>query len=390
MAVLSRGQKLGKYLIQNLIKENLYTETYRVEDEDNNPYFLKLFILKQVPAKLINSETNSVLEIEYSRNIKHKHIVSFIEDGNVDTEMGMCQYYLTNYFTGELLSEKIRKEGSVAVDEAIEIYKSLLNGLFYLHEQGLCHNDITPRNVMLSAVTNGVPEIIDLGHVSPKCGGRVFFDVADLDFFYSANEIYDEQSDIFAATAVFYAMLFGESPWKMELPEKASRARKTIILKEFRNENPIDFSKLNVENKVKAILMKGLGLSYDERYKRISEILRDLEADEVVVESKVNDKKQSQDKPISSFDKKKDEVVNKGDFEIKRGNGNGFNDIAGMNELKDYLYQRVIFVIKNKEKVEKYKLTPPNGLLLYGPPGCGKTFVAEKFAEEMIEYIKEY
>ena len=53
-----------------------------------------------------------------------------------------------------------------------------------------------------------------------------------------------------------------------------------------------------------------------------------------------------------------------------------------MEELKTYLSQRVIFVIKNKEKVEKYKLAAPNGMLLYGPPGCGKTFVAEKFAEE--------
>ena len=32
--------------------------------------------------------------------------------------------------------------------------------------------------------------------------------------------------------------------------------------------------------------------------------------------------------------------------------------------------------------MEKYRLTTPNGMLLYGPPGCGKTFVAEKFAEE--------
>ena len=76
------------------------------------------------------------------------------------------------------------------------------------------------------------------------------------------------------------------------------------------------------------------------------------------------------------------ESPNKVEFEIKRGGGNGFKDIAGMEELKAYLSQRVIFVIKNKEKVEKYKLTTPNGMLLYGPPGCGKTFVAEKFAEE--------
>ena len=53
-----------------------------------------------------------------------------------------------------------------------------------------------------------------------------------------------------------------------------------------------------------------------------------------------------------------------------------------MRELKDYLQQRVIFVIKNKEKAEKYKLNTPNGMLLYGPPGSGKSFVAEKFAEE--------
>lgn len=53
-----------------------------------------------------------------------------------------------------------------------------------------------------------------------------------------------------------------------------------------------------------------------------------------------------------------------------------------MAELKEYLYQRVIFVIKDKERAQKYRLVTPNGLLLYGPPGCGKTFVAEKFAEE--------
>ena len=53
-----------------------------------------------------------------------------------------------------------------------------------------------------------------------------------------------------------------------------------------------------------------------------------------------------------------------------------------MQELKDLLEQKVIFVIKNKELAEQYKLVPPNGMLLYGPPGCGKSFFAEKFAEQ--------
>jgi transitional endoplasmic reticulum ATPase len=52
------------------------------------------------------------------------------------------------------------------------------------------------------------------------------------------------------------------------------------------------------------------------------------------------------------------------------------------------LQQKVLFLLKNPEQAQKYKLTPPNGMLLYGPPGCGKTFFAEKFAEEAsLNYI---
>jgi transitional endoplasmic reticulum ATPase len=70
------------------------------------------------------------------------------------------------------------------------------------------------------------------------------------------------------------------------------------------------------------------------------------------------------------------------DVEVRRGGGNGFADIAGMEELKEMLRKRVILILKDKELAEKYKLTPPNGMLFYGPPGCGKSFFAEKFAEE--------
>ena len=68
--------------------------------------------------------------------------------------------------------------------------------------------------------------------------------------------------------------------------------------------------------------------------------------------------------------------------EFVRGEGKGFADVAGMEELKQLLRVRVINVLRDKERATKYRLSIPNGMLLYGPPGCGKTFIAEKFAEE--------
>ena len=63
-------------------------------------------------------------------------------------------------------------------------------------------------------------------------------------------------------------------------------------------------------------------------------------------------------------------------YGISQKEGNGFADVAGMDDVKAMLQQKVLFLLKNPEKAQKYKLTLPNGMLLYGPPGCGKTFFA--------------
>lgn len=385
MSTIKNGQNIGKYTIQNLIKENAYTETYRAEDEDNHPYFFKLFVAKRMPEKLINSETGRALEIEYVQKLNHRNIISYVDSGSYEAEEGSCQYYVTNYFSGELLAERIQREGHLKAEDALSIFREVLNGLDYMHSlsPSLSHNDITPRNIMLSATTGGTPEIIDLGHVSTACNGKTAFDTSDLDLNYSANEAfigtYDLQSDIFSATVVLYMMLTGKLPWEVEFPENMSRSRRMMTLKEYRKEHPLDVEGLDVEERVKVVLMKGLALSYQERYKNIHQILGDLDGDETPKRPEGKSEEAEADK--GGF-RRRSESPHATDFEIKRGTGNGFQDIAGMQDLKAYLSQRVIFVIKDRERAEKYRLTPPNGMLLYGPPGCGKTFVAEKFAEE--------
>lgn len=55
-----------------------------------------------------------------------------------------------------------------------------------------------------------------------------------------------------------------------------------------------------------------------------------------------------------------------------------WSGVAGMRELKAILERDVILPLTQPELYRRYRVSLPNGILLYGPPGCGKTFIAQK------------
>lgn len=393
MAVLNRNDVIAGYTVQNLIKSNLYTETYRVLDSNSTPFFLKLFILGKIPSKLVNPLTGVVKEIEYSQKINHRNIVSQISSGSFNREDGAYQYYVTNYFNGTLLFDKISTQGPLPEEAALEIFRKVLNGVDYLHNQSpvLCHNDLDVSNIIISDSDRGESVIIDLGHLSHTCAGSVDFDTTDLNPFFHADEtrvrIFDEKGDIFSLCAILYTMLAGRYPWNTTLTDEPEFKARMNELSAYRKTNPLDLDSLQISAKTKFIIEKGLKRKGEDRFGSVREIMEILDDASVQVSQESlshkqfrNDGKPSSNSSESSSSGHDD--PNPVQFEIKRGTGNGFADIAGMKELKEMLYKQVIFVIQNKELAEQYRITTPSGILLYGPPGCGKTYFAEKFAEE--------
>lgn len=59
-----------------------------------------------------------------------------------------------------------------------------------------------------------------------------------------------------------------------------------------------------------------------------------------------------------------------------------WEDVGGLVDVKRELQELVQYPVEFPWKFEKYGMSPPKGVLFYGPPGCGKTLMAKAIATE--------
>ncbi len=59
-----------------------------------------------------------------------------------------------------------------------------------------------------------------------------------------------------------------------------------------------------------------------------------------------------------------------------------FEDVGGMEELKNEIRMKIILPLEKPEIYKAYGKAPGGGILMYGPPGCGKTHLARATAGE--------
>ena len=265
------------------------------------------------------------------------------------------------------------REETLTVYEAKQIAKSVLNALSFVHslQRPIIHNEVTLQNTLidLSGELKDA-KLIDFGHARFLDLPPSKDDLGNINPFYLAperfNGVCSVQSDLYSVGVMIYQMIFGMLPWFIDLSQYKSEDRVRAILA--RKCSPLQIPSMNVfELDEQLINIMGKAMAYDikDRFQTADEFIKALDG---TIE--VNNPTSASFKEAPSGKKTK---------KI----GNGFADVAGMTELKEQLQSDVIDLLQNPGRAKELGLSIPNGLLFYGPPGCGKTFFAERFAEEI-------
>lgn len=368
MQILSNNQMVdGKYKIQFFLKKGSYAESYRVLNLAKETKFLKLFDLAKLHRSQFTKE-GDVLEIEILKELDHPNLVKHNDNGMLILNNQKYAYVVLDFISGETLADKIAREEMLNPYEAKDIILGVLNGLSYLHNQGIIHNELTNLNVMLDLSGKvPIPKIIDFGYARYLVQSNKDFLKDGLYPFYQANEafngIFSPRSDFFTVGALYYHLLEGIPPYFTEISK--FRANQTDIEETILAERakPLYFSKITDEN-TKNIVLKALQPSAENRFADAKEFISALNGELKVQLSQPG----LEGRKLKPKEKKV---------------GKGFNAIAGLDELKSEMQRSVIDVLQNPEKSARYGAKIPNGMVLYGPPGCGKTFFAKHFAEEV-------
>ncbi|MBT8401066.1 MAG: protein kinase [Rhodothermia bacterium] len=262
------GETVAHYRITEKLGSGGMGDVYRAEDTElGRPVALKF-----LPRELTLDESARQRfkhEAQAASALDHPHVGTIYQILEADGR----SFIAMACYDGGSLKERIA-EGSLTVDQAVEVAAQIARGLGKAHEKGIVHRDVKPANVMFA--DDDCVKIVDFG-LAKLAGqtvltksGTTLGTIAYMSPEQARGEGVDHRADLWALGVILYEMVVGERPFKGDYDQ-------AVVYSILNTEpEPVITHRPDAPAGVGTIVDRALQKNPDSRYQTADEMLADL------------------------------------------------------------------------------------------------------------------
>jgi serine/threonine-protein kinase len=269
---LAAGQQLDRYRILELLGAGAYAETYKATDTTTGA----VVVLKLPDPNLFADPSifgRYRREAEVAKRLDHPGVQQAVDAGQTRTE----PYLVLEYIDGESLRKRLRRDGQLPVERAVDWGRQLADSLAYLHGLGIVHRDLKPENVLVTPDDHLV--ITDFGTARMEGARRLTWkhlsETLGTPDYMSPEQVQgergDDRSDVYAWGVMLYEMLTGRVPFQGDnsLAVMAGHMQGTP--------KPVRRLRPDVPPALEAVVMHAMRRYPEHRYPSAKAIVADLD-----------------------------------------------------------------------------------------------------------------
>lgn len=223
---------------------------------------------RPVAVKLLTSTEDPVARARFLREgrtaarVHHPAAVAVYDTGEVDGQ----PYLVMERIEGTTLSQRLREQGPLEIDEAVAITAGVLEALDAAHRAGMVHRDVKPANVFLPDDGGvklgdfGIAKALDDASSSLTATGAVMGTPTYLAPELVEGEQASSASDVYGVGCLLYAQLAGQPPFHEGGPVAVAYAHRHQPVP------PIEAKRPDVPARIRAVLERSLAKDAASRY----------------------------------------------------------------------------------------------------------------------------
>lgn len=266
----------GRFVVLDWIGRGGMADVFLARDVETARIVAIKLLAKELRASLPHRE-RMLREADLARAVVHPNVVTTFDAGQIEDG---TPYLVLEPLVGETLHDYLARNRTMPVAMALPLLRQLAEGLLAIHDAGIVHGDIKPKNVFLCGPIDAPTaiKVIDFGLARPS--GPLPDELDDetvagtLEYLspeQAVADALDERSDVYSFGVVAFRWLTGELPFDTHL------GTQLLVHQLTSPAPPMSWLAQDIEPALEALVAVALRKAKENRYQNMLSLLADLE-----------------------------------------------------------------------------------------------------------------